>query len=236
MNVVAEGTTDPWRGSPVPLEKRLTAIDWRRVRFTACVGLYGGILGAAAILVNFISQVRFPNVPEHLPTLQSLVFSTGGFTAGAILTAPFAYWIHGPRYVIYPQRLRDPRGMLLWFVLGTFYGIVYSMIVGGIFLPTSLNILDFIGGYISVPKLLMLSAEMMARFLSLAVSLGGRILFTGLFAGVVFGGGAWVIDRFNASRDPTTARYGAWGIALALCAGIMIIVLFVPETTLAWFG
>ena len=120
----AQSTIDKWREDPVPLEERLITIDWRRVRFTLCVGLYGGSLGVAAILIHLLSQVPYPNTPEHLPPLKSFVFSTGGFAAGALLTAPFAYWIHRPRYVQNPERHRDPRGALLWFVLGVFYGIV----------------------------------------------------------------------------------------------------------------
>ena len=53
---------------------------------------------------------------------------------------------------------------------------------------------------------------------------------------VVFGLGAALIDRVNASEDPKTALIGAWTASLILSAALITFVMMVPEKTLAALG
>lgn len=232
--MVSQGRTSTARASAPPAAA--PPPDWERIRFALSIGLYGGVLGAATILVNFLSQVDFPDLPERLAPFQAALFSTAGFGAGAVLTWPIAYWLLGPRREYGPHKKRDARNLPLWFILGFSYGILFSMVMGGIFLPISFNFLDFINGLISVPQLMTRTSDLIVSWPALALVLGTRLLFTGVFAGVIFGGGAWLIDRFNASADPITAKYGPPLIAAVLSIVVAVIVAFAPETTLARFG
>ena len=207
--------------------------DWPRIRFAASIAIYGAALGAASIIVNFLSQ---SNDPRHMGLGASLLFGTGGAVAGTIITLPFAFLLYGSpgRLLI---RKRESRNLLMWIALGLGYGFFFPMVMGGFFLPMNNIFLDFGNGVLSVPnvstKVLDLSTGLWP---ALAIFLGYRIFFTGIIAGVLFAPGAWVIDKVNASADPITARYGAWVVAGGLAALILAFAAFVPETTLAKLG
>ena len=66
-----------------------------------------------------------------------------------------------------------------------------------------------------------------------ALTASVEFLFTGFIAAVVFGLGASFIDKMNASEDVATARYGAWGMSLALSIAIISFVTFAPEEMVA---
>ena len=225
------GLSDP--GVPEFVAER--GFDWPRLRFAYSVALYGGVLGAITVIVNFLSQFDFPDTPEHLPALQAALFALAGAVSGIILTGPMAYIIQGPT-PFFHQRRRASLSLLVWFLIGFGYGVAFSMLLGGIFLPLSVNILDFVDGLISVPRLLIKAFDMLIAWPGLAIVLGTRLLITGIIAGVFFGGGAWLIDRFSASTDRTTSVYGPWAIALALSVALIAVILFVPESTLAYLG
>lgn len=211
-------------------------IDWERIRFALSIGLYGGVVGAGTVLVNFLSQADFPDLPERLPAFQSALFSIAGFWAGGIITYFASYWILGPFQEFGPFKKRDHRRLPIWFFLGFSYGVLFSIIMGGIFLPITFNFLDFINGLISVPQLLIRTSDLLIAWPALALVLGTRLLFTGLIAGVVFGGGAWIVDRFNASDHPKMAKYGPPVVSVVLSIIIVVVVAFVPESTLSRLG
>ena len=193
------------------IEAGIAPRDTRRVRFAASIAVYGGAIGAAAILVNFLSQVDVYQAPERLALGPSAMFAISGFLAGGMITWPTAFWIYGGLGFFYPK-LRESRSLLVWGLLGFCYGVLFPLVMGALFLPVTLVFVDFANGLVSVPGLL-------TRFIDLATGLwaavaftfGFRLFFTGLMAGGLFGVGAWIIDNFNTSADPMTAKYGAWG-------------------------
>jgi hypothetical protein len=116
--------------------------------------------------------------------------------------------------------------------MGVGYAYVFPLVMGGCILPISGYFLDQFNGVISVPELLLLNADLFTgRWIFLAVLLGVQLLYVGVFAGVAFCLGAWLIDRFNASAHPATARYGSWAMALALSVIVTVVAAFTPETT-----
>ena len=211
--------------------------DWPRIRFAATLALFAGVLGAGTILINFLAQVDFPYVPQHLPPFRSFVVSTAGALSGIALVGPLAYALFGPPPVFYPeQNKRTPRGIMVWFLLGFGFGVAFSLLMGGFFLPLALNILDVTGGMMSVTRLLSKSADLLISAPALAFVLGIRILYTGFVAGIVFGGGGWLIDWLNGSQHSATAKYGSVAISVVLSAAVVALVVVTPERFWDPFG
>jgi hypothetical protein len=217
-------------------ESAAATTDWPRIRFSATLTLYGAAIGAAAIIVNFLSQTPSSFEPQHMPFTLSFMFGAYGAMAGGLITGPIVYWIYGGIGFFYARK-RRPRGILIWSFLGFGYGIVFLLIMGGFFLPVGALLTDFYDGLVSVPGLLSQAVDIVtARWAPLALVLGFRLFFTGLLAGGVFAVGAWVIDRFNASEDSATATYGPWAVALAQSVSVIAISIFGPVDVLAKLG
>ncbi len=233
MSTKAEVSTQELGAAPV---------YWSRIRFAACVAIYGGALGTMAALVNFLSHDVPPHLshlydPERMSLSRSLVFGTGGALAGIVVTAPAAYWLHGGRRT-FSNRSRKSRGFFTWAVLGVGYGLAFPLVMGGLFLPLSGFFLDWTNGILSVPDVLVKNFDLFTgRGFTLALIFGvGRLFFTGLIAGTVFWPGAWLIDRFNASAHPWTARFGTWAMAGVLSGLVIAFVALAPELTLSKLG
>ena len=211
-------------------------VDWPRIRFAACLAVYGAAIGAAAVLVNFLSQGDPLEVPQHMPFGPALLFSSAAALAGIVITGPVSYWLYGQAPVFYANKYREPRSFLVWTALGLGYGLLFPLLMGAYFLPMSFRFLDFVNGILNVPELVSSGIDLVLMSPFFSVILGFQLFFTGLIAGVLFGVGAWVIDRFNTSADPATARYGTWAMALALSAIVIAIVAFGPVSTLSRLG
>ena len=213
-----------------------TGTDWPRVRFAACVAIYGAAIGIATVLVNFLARADAIDIPQHLPFWTSLLFSSAAALAGIAITGPIAYWVYGTRHVFSKVEAREPRNLIVWAVLGFGYGIVFPLLMGAYFLPISFYFHDFAIGLTSAPQLMSRAFDVVLIWPVLALVFGSGLFFTGLIAGALFGGGGWIIDRFNASADPATAKYGTWIMAVVLSVGVVSMVAVVPEATLARLG
>lgn len=217
-------------------EEMAGATDWPRIRFAATLTLYGAALGAAAIIINFLSQTPGTDEPRHMPFALSFMFGVYGAMAGGLITGPTVYWMYGGIGYFY-VKVREPRGFIIWSFLGFCYGIVFLLVMGGVFLPVGALLANFYDGLVSIPGLVNQAIDLLtARWAPLALVLGFRLFFTGLLAGGLFALGAWVIDRFNTSEDAATARYGPWAIALALSISVIAASIFGPVELLAKLG
>ncbi len=215
--------------------------DWARIRFTSCVGFYGGAVGAAAVLVNTISLRPYYEYLEHLPIGESVVFGIGGALGGLAVSVPFAYWLFGrlPYFTFYAEAHnagRRPRTYRTWVLFAVGFAITYPLVMGGVFLPLSFQALDFYGGVMSVPDFVVKTLELPLLWLSRGIVVGVRLFFTGLVAGAVFASGGWLIDAFNASRHQPTARYAPWVIAAALATAVLAAAAFTPGEILHKLG
>lgn len=211
--------------------------DWERIRFAACMAVYGATIGGCAILVNFLSRTQFPDIPEHMGLGASLFFASAGALAGAIMTAPLAYWMYGglPTFSFTPYPKRGPRSVTAWTVLGFGYGLALPLILG-ILLPVWLRFFAFYGGAISMMTLVSSLIDLTIGSLYLAPLFGFEYFFTSLVAGVLFGVGALLIDVFNSSKDRATAKYGSLSMAFGLSVLVVVLLVVVPETSLARLG
>lgn len=211
--------------------------DWERIRFAACMAVYGATIGGCAILVNFLSRAQFPDVPEHMSLGASLFFASAGGLAGALLTAPLAYWMYGglPTFSFTPYPKRGPRSVMAWTVLGFGYGLVLPLLLG-IILPLWLRFFAFYGGAISMVTLVSSLIDLTIGSLYLAPLFGFEYFFTSLVAGVLFAVGALLIDVFNSSKDRATAKYGSLSMAIGLSVLVVVLLVVVPETSLARLG
>ena len=207
-----------------------------RLRFAATTAVYGAAIGAFAVIVNFLSQTQFPFEAQHMTLGRTAIFSLAGALGGLLITAPFAFWLHGGDLTLFPERTREPLGFWPWISLGLGYGLIFPFLMGSYVLPFTFNIIDFANGFISANQLISINIDTVLRGPAYAVVLGTRLLFTALIAGAMFGAGGWVIDRFHSSSDEATARYGTWAVALALAVAVFAVLAIVPESALANLG
>ena len=114
-----------------------------------------------------------------------------------------AYWIYGSVRVFARKKEREARSIQFWIVLGITYGLVYSLVMGAYFLPTASDLMRFGDGELTLSELGIKYLNVTAgRWVVLAHVLGMRLLFTGIVAGLIFGPGAWAINRFSTSAEP----------------------------------
>ena len=220
-----------------PAVRRRRALDWERIRFAGCMAVYGATIGGCAILVNFLSRAQFPDVPEHMSLGTSLFFASAGGLAGAVMTAPLAYWLYGglPTFAFTPHPKRGPRSVTAWTLFGFGYGLVLPLVLG-ILLPVWFRFFAFYGGAISMVTLASSLIDLTIGSLYLAPLFGFEYFFTSLVAGVLFAVGALVIDLFNSSKDRATAKYGSLSMTIGLSVLVVILLVVVPETSLARLG
>jgi hypothetical protein len=65
---------------------------------------------------------------------------------------------------------------------------------------------------------------------------GALAIYTWLLAGALFGTGAWIIDKLNASPNPIASKYGAWAFAISMGMIVAAIAAFGPPEILRNFG
>ena len=204
-------------------------LDWRRLIFVASVTFYGGALGVAVVIINILSRIPIWREPERLDTDTGAFVYGGGALAGILLGALVAYWSHSEGH-------RWSLGILWWWALGIGYGIGYSILMGGILMPFSLMLNDFYQGLLSPIEVTNALADIILGSIGRALVSSSLLLGIGLVAGLLFGTGAWIIDRLHTSVHPWSARYGAWATALFLGVVVLIVVSLAPPSLLARLG
>ncbi len=211
-------------------------LDWERIRFTASIAIFGAIVGASTLLVNLLSRAIPPAIPEHLPVSQSLYFGILSALVSVLVIVPGAWFIYGGRPTFSSQRNRGPRSLMKWLYYGFLYGGIHMLVLGALFLPMANLWFSFIHSQIDFLQFLYTASDnlFMAPYLSITVGL--QLLFTSILFMAVFGAGAALIDRINASEDPKTALIGAWTASIILSVALMAFVLLAPEKTLASLG
>lgn len=222
---------------PFRLPKSFSNGDHPRVRFSICLGLFGGLLGGAVSLITPLTTVDpYITIPQHPPFGQALIIAMPGFLSGLAVAGPLAYILFGPPFTLNPKRTRSPRSLPIWLFIGFGYSLVFSLVLGGLFLPYISLFQDFIHSLLSVPHFLSKGLDMTISLPYLALITGLQIWFTSLFIATLFSVGGWIIDRFNTSSGDTTSKVGTWIIAALLCGIIIVLITLVPGTTLARLG
>jgi hypothetical protein len=112
----------------------------------------------------------------------------------------------------------------------------FAVIVGGIVLPEANVFRAYVNGAISLFDVVGFTIDNVFAFPLRIATEGTRFMFTAIPAGIAFGLGGWLLDRFATSSDKTTASYGPLLLA-AVFAGIVIAaIIFLPESALWQIG
>ena len=217
--------------SPALLAQSRTAVpDQPRARLTISIGLYGGALGAGALLVSLLSQMApevYPDAPRHPGLVPSLILSSGGFLVGALLAALAAYMAARDRH--------EPLKLLVWMAVGLGFGIMLPVFTGAI-IPFTMVFINLYEGTIEAGDVLirLVDSVFLAPWATLFQAVFG--LFSSMLAGLVFGLGAWLVNVANAASKSWIARYGTYGLAAALSIAVIGFVTFGSPTFLAKLG
>ena len=192
-----------------------------------CLALYGGSLGASALLVNLLSRTKYPNIPEHMAVAPTALMSGGAFVACAILGGAMAYWSG--------ERDSALHSVIKWLLFGFGFGIVSPLITGAT-LPISLVLVNLESGVISLGETPAQISGELFRIPSFSFSHGVFGLFTGMLAGALFGVGALFISSLRELADGPVAKYGPYALAILLSIIFYAIATLGPAPTLARFG
>ncbi len=198
-----------------------------RARLIICLTIYGGALGGASFLVNLLSRTRFPQEPQHLSLTPTVFLSGGAVLAGAILAGLLAYWVSNDT--------SKARSLLVWAFLGFTFGILSPFLTGAL-IPLSTVFLNLVMDVITVGDVPRDVVDSILRAPGFAFTHGVFGLFTGMLAGALFGGGAWLIDMANASPKRGISIYGTYLIAIGLSIAFFAIAAFGPPSALASLG
>jgi len=207
----------------LPLSQISPPDPGRRIRLAASVTVYASGLGAAAILVSIITRTDIYDEPEHLTLIPSVVFSLVGALAAALVTPLAIYHVR--------DRANESGRLLTWLALGLGFGLLWPFVTGA-FIPLSLVLISLAEGLIDFRELPSQALDATLSGIRSFFVEGALGLYTGLPAGALFGTGAWVIDRMNASQNPIASKYGTWAIALSLGSTVLALAVFGPPETL----
>lgn len=198
-----------------------------RIRLTACITLYGGALGSAAILVSIIARTGKFDEAVHLALIPGLFSALTGALAATLIT---------PLAIYHARENADESGsLLLWLALGLGFGLASSFITGGLF-PLNVVFITFVEDGIEFGELPSLVVEGAFQGIRSFFIEGALAIYTWLLAGALFGVGAWIIDKLNVSPNPFASKYGTWGLTLFLGLAIVAFAVLGPPETLRNFG
>ena len=165
--------------------------------------------------------------PEHLALVPATFVSLVGAIAAILLTWPVVHQLSD-------GALR-PQGLLMWLALGIGYGLLLPPLTGAL-LPLSVVFINLTLGVIELGELPSEFLEALFRSPLNAIIYGSLAIVNGLFAGVLFSSGAWLIDRLNTSSHPVISGRGPWAVVVLLGGTIIAIAAFGPPETLAQLG
>ena len=208
---------------------RLEGISPRRLRLIVSVALYGGALGGASLLVNFLARTDPPHVPQHMPADATILLSSGAVTMCAILAGLMTLWMSNP------QERERARGLLVWLLAGFGFGVLSPVFTGAV-LPLAMMFLATLNGDLPASDFLVHAASALLQAPSFAFTHGVFGLFTGLMAGALFGVGAWLVDMAAHYSDRKVSAYAPYAISVSLSLLFYGISAFGPPETLARFG
>ena len=199
----------------------------RRGYLIICLAVYGGSLGAAALLVNLLSRTKYPDIPEHMTLAPTLLMSGWAFAVCAVLGGLMAYW-SGERDGAF-------RSVIKWLLFGFGFGVLSPVITGGT-LPLSLIFVEIEAGVTSLGEAPVRLTNALFHVPRFAFTHGVFGLFTGMLAGALFGVGALLISSLRELAGGAVGRYGPYVVAAALSVVFYAIAVFGDAVTLARLG
>lgn len=218
------------------VDEELVQRDWTRIRFALALGILGAGLGAATIIINFLTQFEGIGELERITPGQSVLFGSGGAMAGFLVAGPAAYWIYGVRPT-FSSHGRRARKLWIWLLLAGVFVFFYALLMGGVFLPSSQYFFLFLSSTFTVPNIVARVFNLVtATWVVFSVLNGFKLLFTTAIFGVAFGPSAWIIDRFSTSTHQVTSKYGPIAFASIISITAVAFATLAPEELLVRLG
>ena len=192
--------------------------------------MYGGALGVFALIVSLVARTKLqpPDYePERLEPVIAMFLSGAGVVAGGLVAWTLTAWL--------VQRAEHPQHPLAWPGIGIGYAIIVPFLTGTL-APVSLVFLNTTVGITETPDVLTGLADSIFRAPRIAFEYGALSLGPTALAAGLFVAGAWIIDRTNTYSDVRISRYGAYGVTLAMSAGVIGFVSLAPASTIYKLG
>ena len=205
------------------------ALRTRRGRLIASLALYGAAIGAASFLVNRLSRIDRPEIPEHLSANATAVMSLGVAIVCGLLAMLIARWLVGV------DERRSARNPLIWIAAGFGFAIM-SPAVTGAALPMSVMLLEWRNGAMAAGEVPMGIVTSLMLAPNSVFQQGVFGLFTGFLAGALWGIGAIPIDFAAHARSRAISVWAPWLIAIALGAVFYGVSVLGSAEWLARFG
>ena len=198
-----------------------------RVRLTVSVSLYAAALGSAAILISIMARTGQWEEAAHLTWIPGLISAITGAIAATVVTPLAIYHLR--------QHADDSASILLWLLLGIGFAVGAGFVTGAL-VPLNVVFITFAEGDIKLGELPSLIVEGVFQGIRSFFIDGALSIYTWLIAGVLFGVGAWIIDKLNTFSNPVVAKYGPLVLAISMGITIVAIAAFGPPETLRKFG
>ena len=212
--------------------ERAGTVRWRRAGYSASLGLLGAAVGAAIILINFLSRIPVYVEPEHVRETPLMLAAAAGAVGGMCIAMAVGYVVHGDS--IFASTRRQALDAWWWLLLGFCFGIAHPLLAGGLCLPVADLAYAAYLGIVSPLQFLNASIDLLLLAPWRAVTSGTSFIFTGIVAGLIFGVCAVLVDRASVSRSRPTAM--AWIASTALSAMVVGVAAFGPPALLARIG
>ena len=217
-------------------DEELAQRDWTRIRFALALGILGAGLGAAIIIINFLTQFEGIGELERITPGQSILFGSAGAMAGFLVAGPASSWLYGVRPT-FSSHGRRARRLWVWLLLAGVFVFFYALVMGGVFLPSSQYFFLFFSSTFTVPNVAVRFFNLVTgTWVVFSVLNAFKLLFTAAIFGVVFGPSAWIIDRFSTSTHEATSKYGPIAFASIISFIVVAFAAFAPEELLVRLG
>ena len=220
-------------------EQELVQRDWARIRFALGIGILAAGIGAAIMIITFLSQFdQFEGIGdlERVTPGQSFLFGLSGGISGFLVGGPFAYWLYGARPT-FSRHGRRARNIGIWLLLGVAYMLFYAFLTGGIFLPAAQYFFLFLSSAISVPNVVGLLFDLFVpRWLELGAENGLKIIYLSAIGGALFAPCAWGVDKMSTSGRRAASTYGPIVFAALIALSAVIFAAYGPEDMLKWLS
>ncbi len=188
------------------------------------------MLGASSFLVNRLSRIDRPEMPEHMSAEATVFLSGGAAIVCGILAALIVLWLTSG------DERRSARNPLVWLAAGFGFGVLSPAITGAT-LPMSIMLFEWWRVSVASAGEALMNVLSSLMFVPNSVFQQGVFgLFTGFLAGALWGIGAIPIDLAANARNRAISTWGPWVIAAALGAAFYGVSVLAPAEWLAQWG
>ena len=188
-------------------------------------------MGAAIILINFLSRIPVYVEPEHVRATPHMLAAAAGTVGGMTIASAVGYVVYGDRFFASTRQALPP---WWWLTLGLGFGIAHPLAAGGLFLPIADLAYAAYLGIVTPLQVFNASIDLLLLAPWRALTSGTTFVFTGMAVGLVLGVCALLVDRASVSGSRPAAK--AWVASVALSSVVVAAAAFGPPALLAKIG